>query len=273
MPIWSLVHKDERIEDYPPSPAFVSASEQNRAFYNSLPPGAADYFRKMAAPRFRVQTLLSLIAERPTQEIADLGCGNGLLLAEIANRFPNLRLCGIDIAGSQLELNRQTVPTCHFVEMDLASAAPAAVPAILEGRFDTITAAEIIEHIDDPVSFLRNTRALCRPGGRLLLSTQSGPIHETERRVGHRRHYSAEQMQELLTCTGFTPLRVWNSGYPFHDLSKWYANRNPDAAMRQFSGRRYGIREELICLGLRLLFHWNSQSRGAQLFAIAERSS
>lgn len=59
---------------------------------------------------------------RPRQELVDLGCGNGQLLAEIAGRFPNIRLCGIDSAAGQLELNRQTVPSCRFVEMDLSSA-------------------------------------------------------------------------------------------------------------------------------------------------------
>lgn len=253
------------------SPASPSASEQNRAFHNSLPPGAADYFRKMAAPRFREETLLSLITGGARQELVDLGCGNARLLAEIASRFPNIRLCGIDLAAGQIELNRQTVPTCQFVEMDLAIADPAALPAHLAGRFDTVTAAEVIEHVDDPLSFLRNARALCRPGGRLLLSTQSGRVHETEKRVGHHRHYSSDQMRDLLIRAGFTPLRVWNSGYPFHDLSKWYANRNPDASMQRFSGNRYGIREDFVCLVLRLLFRLNSQRRGAQLFAIAER--
>lgn len=68
-------------------------------------------------------------------------------------------------------------------------------------------------------------------------------VHETEGRVGHRRRFSAEQFQELLTCAGFTPRQARNSGYSFHDLSTWYANRKPDASMGRSSGRRYAFRE------------------------------
>jgi hypothetical protein len=105
------------------------------------------------------------------------------------------------------------------------------------------------------------------------LSTQSGPVRETERRVGHHRHFKSAEMRELLSENGFTALRVWNSGFPFHDLSKWYANRDPDAMMREFAGQRYGIKQDLLCLLLRAAFRLNSQSRGAQLFAVAERAS
>jgi 2-polyprenyl-3-methyl-5-hydroxy-6-metoxy-1,4-benzoquinol methylase len=264
-----------------------SASELNRAYYSDLSPGKDDYWRKMAAPRFRVSTLLSelaqLIAERsgesPQKEVKehwpgsliDLGCGNGQLLSELAAGFPSLKLFGADLAEPQLEKNRLAMPACEFFVMDLSCAG--VVPDALLGRFDFITASEVIEHVEYPERLLENALKLCRPRGYLLLSTQSGPVRETERRVGHLGHFTSQQMQSRLTAAGWTPVRVWNSGFPFHDLSKWYANRDPDASMRQFAGQRYGFKQELLCFLLRLAFRFNSQRRGAQLFAIARRDS
>lgn len=255
------------------APAQPSGTELNRAYYSDLQPGKDHYWRKMAAPRFRVRTLLALLSELGThldgQRLIDLGCGSGQLLADIAVRFPTLELAGADLSEPQLAVNRRAMPGCQFYAMDLG--VPDAVPESLAGRFGVVTASEVIEHVDHPDELLRNARRLCAPGGRLLLSTQSGQVGETERRVGHLRHFTAAEMSSLLESTGWQPLRVWNAGYPFHDLSKWYANRHPDALLKEFADKPYGLKEDLICLLLRLAFRLNSTDRGAQLFATAQR--
>ncbi|HNI61811.1 MAG TPA: hypothetical protein PKW11_17855, partial [Pseudomonadota bacterium] len=104
-----------------------------------------------------------------------------------------------------------------------------------------------------------------------LLSTQSGKVRETERRIGHQRHFTVAEMSALLDRAGWQPIRVYNCGFPFHDLSKWYANRDPDASMQQFAGGKYGLREDVLCFLLRLAFRFNSRSHGAQLFAVARK--
>ena len=134
----------------------------------------------------------------------------------------------------------------------------------LAGRFAAVVATGLIEHLDDPDAILRNALGLSIPGrGHVFLSTLSGQVRETERRVGHRRHHSADEMSDLLVATGREPVRVWNTGYPFHDLSKWYANRNPDATMERFGEREYSWSEDLICTALRFAFRFNSERRGA----------
>jgi hypothetical protein len=43
--------------------------------------------------------------------------------------------------------------------------------------------------------------------------------------------------------------------------------------MRNFGERPYGIKERLVSLTLRILFRFNSQRRGAQLFATARNGA
>lgn len=248
----------------------ASAAATNAAFYGTLTAGREDYWRKMAAPRYRISTLLSLIDEHHPGRVVDLGCGNGLLLSEIHRCHPTTALCGIDLSPAQVEQNRARLPGIRWFAADLTDAS--GLLAELCGKFDAVIASELVEHVDDAEVVLRNARLLASQGGFLFLSTQSGPIREMERIVGHVRHFSRDHTRALLMQAGWEPVRVWNCGFPFHDLSKWLANIRPAATMERFGGERYGLFENLVCAGLRVAFRFNSRARGAQLFAVARRA-
>jgi 2-polyprenyl-3-methyl-5-hydroxy-6-metoxy-1,4-benzoquinol methylase len=241
------------------------ASRENQAFYDHVPPGRRDYWRKMAACRHRVDTIVGHLVRHAPRVVVDLGCGDGALLEDIRAALPAAECVGVDLSAPQIELNRR-IAGMRWVVADLDR--EFAIPE-LAGSADAVVASEVIEHLDHPDEFLRSTRALLRGGGRLYLSTQSGPVRETERRVGHRRHYTADELAALLRDTGWSPEKVWNTGYPFHDLSKWYANRDPDKSLHEFGEKAYGVRENVICWALRQAFRLNSNQRGAQLFAVA----
>jgi len=246
----------------------------NQVYYDQPSVGREDYWRYMAAPRFRAATILRCLGQEEVSSIVDLGCGGGLLLAEIAERFPAAKLAGVDLSPRQVDDNRARLPGIEWCAVDLdRSLDDTDALASMAGRFAAIVASEILEHLDHPDVFLRNARRLAAPGGRLVLSTQSGPIRETEMRVGHRRHWTRADLNDALASTGWTAEQTWNAGFPFHDLSKWWANRDPDASMRRFGGDRYGRGERLICWALRVAFRFNSRRRGAQLFTIARAAA
>lgn len=252
----------------PPSDDMVRSV--NLEYYLRQQPGREDYWRKMAAPRFRISTFLKILATQRPKTLVDMGCGSGELLFEIRRFFPGLSLCGLDLAPWQIESNRLREPSIEWRMVDLDEGQD--FPPELLGRFDIVMAAEIIEHVLYPDIFLRNALMLSRHhGGKLVLSTQSGNVRETERRVGHRRHFSSSEMGELLKASGWKPLHIWNTGWPFHDLSKLIANINPDRTMKQFSEQHYTLMQNVICWGLRQVFRLNSMHRGNQLFAIAEK--
>ena len=246
----------------------TEAARVNRAYYEAVSAGQQDYWRFMAAPRARVARIISLVLEEPVRSLVDLGCGGGSLLAEIEARLPGVELAGLDLSSRQIEMNRRGGSRVRWAVADLER--PLDEAKSLSGRWDVVVASEILEHLDDPGTFLGNALRLAAPGrGRLLLTTQSGPVRETERRVGHRRHFTREALARLLADAGWAQPRVWNAGFPFHDLSKWWANRDPDASFRRFGDRPYGPRERLVCALLRGAFSLNSRSRGAQLYAVA----
>ncbi len=247
----------------------TEAARVNRTYYEAASAGREDYWRFMAAPRARVAMIVSLVREEQLRSLVDLGCGGGMLLRAIETRLPGLELAGLDLSSRQIEANRRG-STIRWEVVDLEK--PAGGEDGLGGRWDVVVASEILEHLDDAKTFLRNARRPASPGrGRLVLTTQSGPVRETERRVGHRQHFTKEALALLLADTGWTEPRIWNAGFPFHDLSKWWANRDPNSSVRRFGERPYGRTERLICALLRGAFTLNSRARGAQLYAVARR--
>jgi SAM-dependent methyltransferase len=221
----------------------------------------------MAAPRHRVGVILRMLGEIGPESVIDIGCGNGQLLSEIAEAHPGARLSGLDLSAMQIDDNRRRLPGIEWIaadiQLDLES---------LRKVHDVAVASEIIEHLDAPARLLENASRLVRDGGKLIVTTQSGRIGQTERSVGHVRHFSASEIETLMTENGWRPIKVWNEGFPFHDLSKWWANRNPSGSIDRFGSRPYGASERLVCFLLRLAFKFNSSRSGAQVFALAEKA-
>lgn len=246
----------------------ASSADANARFYGSLHKGQLDYWKKMAAPRHRLSVFFEFLKNRDPLSLIDLGCGDGTLLKTVIERFHNLDVCGMDLAEEQISINRSLFPNIDWRVGNLDAIDPPATP---QKRFSVVSALELIEHVDSPERLLTRARTLVseKPKGALFLSTQSGPVGETERRVGHRRHFTAMEIEKLLTASGWRPERVWQTGFPFHDWSKRLANISPGFSMKQFGEKKYTTFQNFICLALRFAFLFNSKRRGNQLFAIA----
>lgn len=243
-------------------------AKRNLDYYGRTSEGRSDYWRLMAAPRYRVTTILRILRELRPSSVIDLGCGDGALLRAIGAEVPSAKLAGVDLASSQIEENRRRDPHVDWYAANLEDEQFA-----LPGRFAAIVASELIEHLADPDALLRALHRIAADDAVLILSTQSGRVNETERMVGHLQHFSAERMTEMLAKAGWRPLRVWNAGFPFQDLSKWAANLFPRYVMHHYGERRYGPVQRFVAATLRVLFLFNSGTRGAQLFAVARRQA
>lgn len=154
---------------------------------------------------------LRMIAEQARGQILDLG------YAQLPNPYlPGDRTVGVD-------LDRPAAPSGYVEELegsvlDLAS-------LLGQRRFDTIVAAELIEHLEEPYAFLRATRDALRPGGLLILSTPN-PIAfptllmEATRSKrwfyteDHTYYFTARWVERMLTRTGYVveriqPVGIW----------------------------------------------------------------
>ena len=117
---------------FPESLTVSGASRINLDYYQQELKGRDDYWRFMAAPRFRVRTLLKILSSLGAGRLVDLGCGNGLLLSEVATRFPSIDLAGIDLSPQLIAKNRREQPQLSWFTLDLG--VPVKLPNELTGQ-------------------------------------------------------------------------------------------------------------------------------------------
>jgi 2-polyprenyl-3-methyl-5-hydroxy-6-metoxy-1,4-benzoquinol methylase len=241
-------------------------TQRNLDYWDRLDAGQADYWRYMPAPRFRAREIRRILQDAHPRSVVDLGCGDGMLLSAIREAVHDADLAGIDLSSAQIEKNRKAIPEIEWFVGNLE-----ADEFTLPKRFEALTSSEVIEHLAHPADFLRTAHRHAADGALLVISTQSGKVGETEKHVGHLRHFTVAEMTRLLEETGWQPVRVWNAGFPFQDLSKWVANLSPNTTIKHFVVKPYGLMQRLAAAVLRLLFRLNSNTRGSQLFAVARR--
>ncbi len=74
-----------------------------------------------------------------------------------------------------------------------------------QGRFDSVVCLNVLEHVRDPLTALRNMHGALEPGGRAVIYVPQGQkrYSSLDEVLGHRCRYSRESLTEELRATGF----------------------------------------------------------------------
>lgn len=65
--------------------------------------------------------------------------------------------------------------------------------------FDCVVSFQVIEHVKDDISLVREVARVLRPDGRFILTTPNAPMSLT-RNPWHVREYNADELMNLLAC-------------------------------------------------------------------------
>ncbi|WP_420584348.1 methyltransferase domain-containing protein [Ruegeria sp.] len=105
------------------------------------------------------------------ETILDLGCGNGLLTAELARAVGSTgQVTGLDPSPDMLSLAKTRC--AEFGHVDLIEG-PAEEMPFADNQFDKAASVQVFEYFPDTRPALRELHRVLRPGGRLVI----GDIH------------------------------------------------------------------------------------------------
>jgi 2-polyprenyl-3-methyl-5-hydroxy-6-metoxy-1,4-benzoquinol methylase len=143
-----------------------------------------------------------LATTRPVATVLEVGCGEGMVTAQLTRFFPGAQVVGCDLSPQIVAEARQRHPGLRF---EVASIYDAGTHA---GSFDLVVACEVLEHLEDPA---RALRAIARASNRhLFVSVPREPLwrllnlargrywSRLGNTPGHLRHWSTGAFVRLL---------------------------------------------------------------------------
>jgi ubiquinone/menaquinone biosynthesis C-methylase UbiE len=147
------------------------------------------------------QWIENLRRGRPSLRILDYGCGTGeLLTCWLGN--PNDEIVGVDFHDQTIQYanDRNPRPEIRYRLSDLDSLRSE------ERLFDVAVCSEVLEHIHEPLDFLRKMRQVLQPDGVLIITTPNGygayELLASVQKVMHRIGLSKQNAQADAT-SGF----------------------------------------------------------------------
>jgi SAM-dependent methyltransferase len=148
--------------------------------------------------------------------LLDIGSGNGDLLAAAERRWPAARLAGLELSPAGVTESRRKVPRARFDVRDLIRDPE---PLSEDASWAThAVCSEVLEHVDDPVLFLRNARRWLAPRCRVIVTVPGGPMSAFDRHIGHRQHFSPLDLNRVMSSAGLQVRLIAGAGFPFFNL-------------------------------------------------------
>jgi len=156
------------------------------------------------------------------ERVLEIGPGKGRLLRRF--RDAGAAAVGVELNPEMIAAGRRlhgALPVARGHAEDLPFG---------DGTFDAVVCFDVFEHVPDSDRFLRETRRVLRPGGRVLLQTPNkwlNVIFETFRyrsftawRADHCALHSYRQLRRRLRRNGFEPEFL-----PIPVVNEWYRRK------------------------------------------------
>jgi cyclopropane fatty-acyl-phospholipid synthase-like methyltransferase len=212
----------------------MPAEDELRSYYNSafkVPRVESEKGIAASAPI----ALRNLADSRiPGKKLLEIGCSYGFFLA-------HARKQGWDVTG--IELDREAAAVGRD-ELSLNIHTGTLEDARLSPPYDVIVAFHVIEHLTDPLRFLRQCNSLLRDNGILMLKTpnvgswiakKAGDCWVWHSPPAHIHLFTPQAMHLAATKSGFRMERIWtqrgdSNNNLFERVSawgrRWYRRKN-----------------------------------------------
>ena len=201
---------------------------------------------------------LEMIKNLNFNSIIDIGCGEASFLKRLQKIKAHVKASGADISEFMIKQNKKLLSEIEFYAMDIEKEP-------LNKKYDLVTAIEIIEHIKDDEKFLKN---ICKMTNKyLLICTLLGKMMPWEKKVGHVRNYSENELVDKLNNSGFSVLKIKKWGFPFYSpLYRSILQHTPD----NLNIGKFGLFRKIVSQFLYFVFLLSLPNKGDVVLVLAE---
>ncbi len=120
-----------------------------------------------------ISLALDLAGPAGAEVVADIGCGNGRYLAELARRGYAGRVLGVDLSAGMLAAARRRIRGAGWPGPALLVADASTLP-LRDAAADLTLAMHMLYHVPEPGRAIDELRRVTAPGGRLLVVLNGG---------------------------------------------------------------------------------------------------
>lgn len=183
-----------------------------------------------------------LLPQKPDFRLLDVGCGAGNMIHHLSE-YGQVKGLEIDPRPVKMALERGY----DVEQFDVTKPMP-----FDEGTFDAVTALDVIEHNEDDMAILADAYRVLKPGGHIIITVPAFMwlwSHNDDINA-HIRRYTAAELRQKLTKTGFTPRRVSYNNFFVFPLAAGVimlrrgAKAEPELASHHLSEEEYQVELE-----------------------------
>lgn len=132
------------------------------------------------------------------QNYLEVGVGHGLFTSTMIKQYPGIHPSIVDISATSIKTAKEVLKSfgvnpdaISFVHNDY-------LKVDIKQKFDFIIMGEVLEHVNDAPLFMKKTKELLAPGGRIYLSTAANSPA-----LDHvYRFHNVKEMRDMMTSHG-----------------------------------------------------------------------
>ncbi len=174
-------------------PYLAARSEEfQRAYWNTLGRYREFGYRRHDYGPF-LETLSRCLNDGGVRTVLELGCGNGRILRELAERYPQLQLTGVDLSEGMLGMAKTVY--AHLRVRVVCDSMTVFLSTVGSGAFDVIYTRSALTYVDESL-VEQILRGIVDAAPRYVVMAEPSGVHD-ERKGVHTERVNADCYKRL----------------------------------------------------------------------------